>query len=128
MRFALLSAAAVAGLALTSGSASAQHRGNTRTHTVTRTHTAGPVVSRNFRAPSYNPVTSSSSFQVTPYNAGLLNLSSTYGPNYRGMVVPQSGGMVGFTAGGLMFNGVPNTGSFNSTVVPNYGAFPAWRR
>lgn len=109
MRFAFLSAVAVVGLVLSSGAAAAQSRGVARGHTATRTQSLGSGVTNTYRAPRTN----SSSFQVTPYNAGLLDLSRNYGPNYRGVVVPPSGGLLGFSAGGMSSQ--------------NYGAFPARR-
>ena len=148
MRFALLSVVAAAGLALSSGTAAAQHRGVARGHTVTRTQSLTPLVPNTYRAPTTNTF-NSSSFQVNPYNAGLLDLSRNYGPNYRGGVVPMSGGFVGTSGNGIVTNGLLTNGmvmngfsanrfssgsfssgslsNFGGMSTPNYGAFPARR-
>ena len=140
MRFALLSVVAAAGLVLSSGTAAAQHRGVARGHTVTRTHSLTPLVTNNYRAPTTNTF-NSSSFQVNPYNAGLLDLSRNYGPNYRGGVVPMSGGFLGTSGNGIVTNGLLtnglvmngfsangfSNGNFGTRPTPNYGAFPARR-
>ena len=145
MRFAFLSVVAAAGLTLSSGTAAAQHRGVARGHTVTRTQSLTPLVTNNYRAPTTNTF-NSSSFQVNPYNAGLLDLSRNYGPNYRGGVVPMSGGFLGTSGNGIVTNGLLtnglltnglvmngfsangfSNGNFGTRPTPNYGAFPARR-
>ena len=136
-RFTFLSAVAVVGLALSSGAAVAQSRGVARGHTATRTQSLSSAVTNSYRAPHSN----SSSFQVTPYNAGLLDLSRNYGPNYRGVVAPMSGGFVGTSGNGIVTNGLLtnglvmhgfsangfSSGNFGTRPTPNYGAFPARR-
>jgi hypothetical protein len=106
MKAALLSFAVVAGLALSSGTASAQGRGYGHYNHNRGFSNAPFFVTPVYRAPLYvAPV-------VNPYNAGLYDLNRVYGPNYYTGGPQLSGGFLGFSAGNSM--------GYNSGYFPSY--------
>ena len=104
MKLALLSVVAVAGLALSSGTASAQYRGYGHHH-----YNHGYYNAPVYVTPVYQPQVYVAPV-VTPYNAGVYNLNATYGPSY----FPTDPVFGGFSTGGF------STGGFSTGYSSGY--------